>query len=200
MEQRKEKEGFKVIDDYFAGLSDAKRLQADNAFLYTRYTLNLDNDRARFMVANLDKFDKKTKPQIEARIQLLYHNALTSYFSGYLLREKKYNETDYQKLKSEIIGMHLDEKYEYAPMFRLIESRVKDDDNTFLANCDKEYDNLNSRDKTLLILNLTRLIDSKDKDVLKQISTFIRSRLSTMEANTISLAGRLLSSIEEMDS
>ena len=183
-----------------AGLSDAKRLQADNAFLYTRYTLNLDNDRARFMVANLDKFDKKTKPQIEARIQLLYHNALTSYFSGYLLREKKYNETDYQKLKSEIIGMHLDEKYEYAPMFRLIESRVKDDDNTFLANCDKEYDNLNSRDKTLLILNLTRLIDSKDKDVLKQISTFIRSRLSTMEANTISLAGRLLSSIEEMDS
>ena len=96
--------------------------------------------------------------------------------------------------------MHLDEKYEYAPMFRLIESRVKDDDNTFLANCDKEYDNLNSRDKTLLILNLTRLIDSKDKDVLKQISTFIRSRLSTMEANTISLAGRLLSSIEEMDS
>ncbi len=52
MEQRKEKEGFKVIDDYFTGLSDAKRLQADNAFLYTRYTLNLDNDRARFMVAN----------------------------------------------------------------------------------------------------------------------------------------------------
>uniref|UniRef100_UPI0025E8F53D thioredoxin domain-containing protein n=1 Tax=Prevotella sp. TaxID=59823 RepID=UPI0025E8F53D len=200
MEQRKEKEGFKVIDDYFTGLSDAKRLQADNAFLYTRYTLNLDNDRARFMVANLDKFDKKTKPQIEARIQQLYHNALTSYFSGYLLREKKYNEADYQKLKSEIIGLHLDDKYEYAPMFRLIESRVKDDDTTFLAHCNEEYDKLNPRDKTLLVLNLTRLIDSKDKEVLKQISTFIRSRLSTMEANTISLAGRLLSSIEEMDS
>lgn len=200
MQQRKEDEGFKVIDDYFENLSNAKRLHADNVFLYTRYTLNLDNDRARFMVANHDKFDKQVKPLIEERIQQLYHNALTSYFSGYLLREKKYKESDYQKLKSEILGMHLDDNYEYAPMFRLIESRVKDDDNTFLAHCNEEYDKLNPRDKTLLVLNLTRLIDSKDKDVLKQISTFIRSRLSTMEANTISLAGRLLSSIEEMDS
>lgn len=196
MQQRKEDEGFKVIDDYFASLSDTKRLHADNAFLYTRYTLNLDNDRARFMVANLDKFDKKVKPQIEERIQQLYHNALTSYFSGYLLREKKYHEADYQKLKKEILDLHLDEKYEYAPMFRLIESRVKDDDHTFLANCDKEYDNLNSRDKTLLVLNLTRLIDSKNKDILKGISTFVRSRLATMEPNIISLAGRLLESVE----
>lgn len=199
MEQRKEDEGFRVIDDYFASLSDSKRLNADNAFLYTRYTLNLDNDRARFMVANHDKFDKKVKPLIDTRMQQLYHNALTSYFSGYLLREKKYEEASYQKLKSDIIGLHLDEKYEYAPMFRLIESRVKDDDNTFLANCDQEYDKLNPRDRTLLILNMTRLIDSKDKDILGQISTFIRSRLAKMEPNTISLAGRLLDSIEAKD-
>lgn len=199
MEQRKEAEGFKVIDDYFNSLSDKKRLSADNAFLFTRYTLNLDNDRARFMVANHDRFDKKVQEAIYTRIQNLYHNALTTYFSGYQMREKKYVEADYQKLKSEMLAMHLDQKYEYAPMFRLIESRVADDDNTFLNNCDREYDNLNPRDRTLLILNLTRLIEPKDQAMKQKLSTFIRSRLATMEPNTISLAGRLLDSIEAKD-
>lgn len=199
MEQRKEAEGFKVIDDYFNSLSDKKRLSADNAFLFTRYTLNLDNDRARFMVANHDRFDKKVQEAIYTRIQNLYHNALTTYFSGYQMREKKYVEADYQKLKSEMLAMHLEQKYEYAPMFRLIESRVADDDNTFLNNCDREYDNLNPRDRTLLILNLTRLIEPKDQAMKQKLSTFIRTRLATMEPNTISLAGRLLESIEAKD-
>ncbi len=113
---------------------------------------------------------------------------------------KKYNEADYQKLKSEIIGLHLDDKYEYAPMFRLIESRVKDDDTTFLAHCNEEYDKLNPRDKTLLVLNLTRLIDSKDKEVLKQISTF-DSFTPVNDGGKYYLFGRnTASSIEEMDS
>ena len=197
MEQQKEDDGFKVINDYFNSLSDNKRLQADNAFLFTRYTLDLEDEKAKFMVANHDKFDKKVKEQINARIQQLYHNALTSYFSGYLLREKKYNETDYQRLKSQILSLQLDKDYAYAPMFRLIESRVKDDDTTFLANCAKEYEQLSQRDRTLLILNLTRLIDTKDKETLKDISSFVRNRLVSMDANTISLAGRLLSSIEQ---
>ena len=199
MEQRKEDEGFNVIADYFNSLSDKKRLSADNAFLFTRYTLDLNNDRARFMVANHDRFDKKVQEAIYTRIQNLYHNALTTYFSGYQMREKKYVEADYQKLKSEMLAMHLDQKYEYAPMFRLIESRVADDDNTFLNNCDREYDNLNPRDRTLLILNLTRLIEPKDQAMKQKLSTFIRTRLATMEPNTISLAGRLLESIEAKD-
>ena len=199
MEQRKEDEGFKVIADYFNGLTDKQRLSADNAFLFTRYTLDLNNDRTRFMVANRDKFDKKAQGPVNERIQLLYHNALTSYFSGYLLRENKYNEADYKKLKDEICQLRLDKKYEYAPMFRLIESRVKDDDNTFIDNCDADYSKLNPRDRTLLILNLTRLVDSKAPETLKRLSSFIRTRLATMEPNTISLAGRLLESIEAKD-
>lgn len=197
MEQRREAEGFKVIDDYFNSLSDKKRLSADNAFLFTRYTLNLDNDRARFMVANHDRFDKKVQEAIHMRIQNLYHSALTTYFSGYQMREKKYKEPEYQKLKSEMLSMHLDREYEYAPMFRLIESRVADDDNTFLDNCNSEYDNLNPRDRTLLILNLTRLVDTNDTAMKQRLSDFIRSRLAKMDGNTISLAGRLLDSIEK---
>ena len=52
MEQRKEDEGFKVIDDYFASLSEADRLKAENEFIFTVYTIDLDNDRARFMISH----------------------------------------------------------------------------------------------------------------------------------------------------
>ena len=197
MEQRKEAEGFKVIDDYFNSLSDKKRLSADNAFLFTRYTLNLDNDRARFMVANHDRFDKKVQEAIYTRIQNLYHNALTTYFSGYQMREKKYVEADYQKLKSEMLAMHLDQKYEYAPMFRLIESRVGDDAHPILHHCNPPYDHLNPRARPLVLLNLTRLVEPKDQAMKQKLSTFIRSRLAKMDGNTISLAGRLLDSIEQ---
>ena len=81
-------------------------------------------------------------------------------------------------------------------MFELVESRVKDSDAVFLDNCERVYDTLDSKDRTLLLLNLTRLIDTKDKAMHKRMSTFIRSRLSTMDANTISLAGRILGTIE----
>ena len=91
--------------------------------------------------------------------------------------------------------MHKD--YPYAPMFALIESRVKDNDLTFLLCCNREYNNLDANDRTLLILNLTRLFDTQDKTTLKQLSAFIRSHLAEMDAKTIIYAGQILSEIEQ---
>ena len=41
MEQRKEAEGFKVVNDYYASLTEVQRLESQNSFLFTRYTLDL---------------------------------------------------------------------------------------------------------------------------------------------------------------
>ena len=83
-------------------------------------------------------------------------------------------------------------------MFRLIEARIAtQDDGKFFAECKAEYDNLEPNDKTLLILNLTRLITTDNQDVLKDISSFIRQRLATMDTSTISLCASLLKSVED---
>ena len=43
---------------------------------------------------------------------------------------------------------------------------------------------------------MTRLIQTEDKGILKNMSQFIRSRLSILSPNAISLSGRILDEIE----
>lgn len=196
MEQGKEEEGFRIINDYYASLTDEQRVAAPNVFLFTRYTLDINDAKARFMVAHRDEFDASVRGAVMERIGRLYNMALTTYFSGYVFSENKYKEEDYAALKKEIQDLGLEAEGKYAPMFRLIECRAKSDDATFLSMCGKEYDALSESARDLLIMNMTRLIKTDDKEILKDMSRFIRERLSGLRPSTISLSGRILDDIE----
>jgi len=196
MEQDKEAEGFRIINDYYASLTDEQRVAAPNVFLFTRYTLDINDEKAKFMVAHRDEFDASVRGAVMERIGRLYNSALTAYFSGYILSENKYKEEDYVALKKDIQDLGLEAEGKYAPMFRLIECRVKSDDATFLSMCGKEYDTLSESARNLLIINMTRLIETDDKEMLKGMSRFIRERLSGLKPSTISLSGRILDGIE----
>lgn len=197
MEQRKEDEGFQVVNDYFNSLSEKERLNSANAFLYTRYTIALNDPKADFMVAHRNEFAEPAKTAILERIGRLYHSEFTTYFSGYKWAEKLFNEEEYQALKNSLYELNLVGLNNYEPMFRLVEARVAVDDKAFLELCKAEYDNLSESGKSLLMMNMTRLVPSKDPEVLKGMSEFIRSKLATSTANVIMLSGRLLQSIEE---
>ncbi len=197
MEQRKEEEGFKVVNGYFDGLSDAERLSADNLFLYTRYTLDVNDVKAQYLIENKDKFQSELKETVDKRVQELFRNEVVGYFSGYRWSSNQYVEADYQKLKAKILSLKLDKTYPYLPMFELIECRVKSDDSAFLDACQKQYASLAPVDRDLLIMNMSRLIKSKDQTVLKNASSFIRSHLSELRPDVIVLAGRVLVGLEE---
>jgi thiol-disulfide isomerase/thioredoxin len=196
MEQKREEDGFNVINNYFDALSDKERVSAPNAFIYLRYTLKLDDPKAKFMVFHRDEFGQEVLPEIKERIQRLYRQEVTTYLSGYQMRENKYKEEEYQALKQEIISLGLDKDYEYAPIFELIESRVKNDDATFMADCNRLYGSLNANDQLLLLMNITRLVQTEDKEVIGSIVTFIRSRLSDMSPMSLSVSARILDSLE----
>lgn len=196
MEQRKEKEGFEIVNNYFESLSEAERLKEVNAFLFTRYTLNIDDAKARFMVAHRDEFDATVKEEIAERVARLYRAKLIMYFSGYQLRSNLYKEEEYQMLKNEICSLGLDKEYKYAPMFRLIEGRLICNDEAYVDMCVKEYDGLEEADRSLLIMNLTRLIQTDDVAILKRMSEFIRNHLREMVPSCISVASRALEDIE----
>lgn len=197
MEKNKENEGFKVINDYFNSLSDAERMNPANAFLFTRYTVALNDPKVDFMVAHRNEFDESVKDAIMERIGRLYHSEFTTYFSGHKWSQKLFNEEEYEALKKMLYELDLVEKNQYEPMFRLVEARVKVDDKAFLKLCKAEYKKLNESGKGLLIMNITRLIPSKDPEILKSMSEFVRGQLPTSNPNVIMLSGRLLQSIEE---
>ena len=197
MEKGNEDEGFQVVNEYFNSLSDAERLSSANSFLYTRYTVSLNEPKADFMFAHRNEFEEPAKSAILERIGRLYHSEFTTYFSGYKWAEKLFNEEEYQALKKTLYELNLVEKNRYEPMFRLVEARITVDDKAFLELCEVEYDNLSESGKNLLMMNMTRLIPSKEPEILKGMSAFIRGRLATSTPNVIMLSGRLLQSIEE---
>lgn len=196
MQQEKEKEGFEIVNGYFNSLTDAQRLDVVNAFLFTRYTIDLDDAKAAFMVEHRDKFDPSVKQTIADRIAQLYRSKLMTYFSGYQLRSNLYKEEEYQALKAKISELGLDKDYNYASIFRLIEGRLVCDDNAYIDLCEKEYNELEDKDRSLLIMNMTRLIQTKEQETLKKMSAFIRNHLREMSPSCISVSGRTLDVIE----
>jgi hypothetical protein len=131
------------------------------------------------------------------RIDALYHSELARYFSGYMYREKKYNDEEYAALKKDIKEIGLDKNYNYDIMFSFIEKRLSAaNDAEYLTFIEGNYEQLEPREKDLLVFNLTRLLNSEDPDMRQGISKFLRSRLATMSPTSISFAARTLGNVE----
>ena len=147
-----------------------------------------------FKVGYIQIIDRKT---IYDKIEHLYNLELGRYFSGYMFREGVYKEEDYQALKRKIQELGLVEKNKYEPMFRLIEGRVRENDATFMRLCWENFEALSGTARNLLIMNMTRLVQSEDQEVLRQMSEFVRTYLKVLPPAVVSFAGRMLDGIEE---
>ena len=51
--------------------------------------------------------------------------------------------------------------------------------------------------RNLLIMNITRLVQTEDQEILQQMAEFVRANLSILPPAIISFAGRMLDGIEE---
>lgn len=181
-----------LVQDYYAGLSDAERLKEENLFIYMDYTHSASEASARFMVAHREDFPAEVKEQVQERIAELYEMEVAGYFSG----EKAYDAAAYGELKDEVKQLGLEtEKFE--PAFRFIECHAKGDLNAYLAFCEKEYDKLPERFRSTLIYSLAQLLDTDDVEVLERANRFVRSRLEDMPVNEIYFASMTIRALEE---
>lgn len=103
------------------------KLAPENLFVFTRYTFDVADPKCQFWTKNVEKADSKTKEIALAHLQKLYHSATSTYLSGYVFAENKFNEAEYQQLKQDIYSLKLDQKYPFAPVFELIECYAKGD-------------------------------------------------------------------------
>jgi len=96
MTNDKEQEGYQVVNEYFKTLSNKQRLLPRNLFLFTRYTVSLDDEKAKFLLQNEALFPKESSQKVTEHLDKLIAMALSSYFSGYRWSEKKFHEAEYQ--------------------------------------------------------------------------------------------------------
>lgn len=199
MEQGKEDEGYRIVNDYFNSLTDARKMAPENFFLFSRYTLSLDDVKAGFLSAHFAEFDPAVREKAEAHVQKLYRTTLVSYLSGFMFEDGKYDEATYGKLKQDILALGLDKTYPYAPVFALIECYAKGDKAAYVALLKQEQKELAPGDLELVLLNTTRLLPAAttDKALLAGMAGFIRSLLPGMKPSTIMMMGQLLGSLEQ---
>ena len=198
MEQRQEDEGYRIVNDYFNSLTDAEKLAAENFFLFSRYTITLDDPKAEFYVTHRAELAPDVREQGEKHAQQLYRSQLVSYLSGFMFAEGKYDEAAYQKLKQAIISNGLDKSYPYAPLFELVECYAKGDKAAYLALLKSKQPEMNKGDFDLLLLNFSRLFPegSTDKALRAEAAQYIRSLLPTLKPSTIMMMGQLLMGLE----
>lgn len=197
MTNDKEQEGYQVVNEYFKTLSNKQRLLPRNLFLFTRYTVSLDDEKAKFLLQNEALFPKESSQKVTEHLDKLIAMALSSYFSGYRWSEKKFHEAEYQWLKQLIKKRNTESADVNEAVFTLIESRVKNSDEKFLQDCIQQYDILNKVYQETLIMNLGRLFPNPNKLIIPQIATFIRGKLYDMPPSVIILSGHILNSLAE---
>lgn len=197
LEKRNEEAGFKILNDYFNSLTDAQRMLAENYFIFGRYTFDLADPKAQFLVNHYNEFDASVRQEATARAQRLYHGALVPYLSGYMFSEKKYDAKAYEELKNAIIAHGFDKTYPYAPLFALVECYAKGDYSQYLDLLIAQREQMDEKDFDLLLLNLNRLFPLSSDDALKEkLIKYVRSVLPELRPNTIVLMGRFLGSVE----
>lgn len=197
MEQRKEKEGFDVINDYWDSLTDAQRLQHDNTFLFTVYTIDLNDPKADFMKKHINDFDEADKGAVKGRMSQLLNSELRKYLSGFYWKEGKYTTENFEALKADLASLGLNEGGKNDLVYQFVELRPTVDDAAYLTFMLNNFNKLNKQDQELVTFNLERLFDCTNPETSAQIVKFIREQLPTMTPVAIQFAGRTLGNIEK---
>ena len=197
LENKDEETGFRILNDYFDSLSDKERKSAENFFIFGRYTLDLADAKAQFLVKNCKKFDPAVREEAITRAEMLYRNAFIPYLSGYMFVERKFDQEAYNKLKNELIELGFDKTYPYGPLFELVECYRQKDYVRYVEMLKEKRPEMNVQDFDLILLNIYRLLPlDKDKQLASMVSKYVRSVLPELRPNTISLMGRLLGALE----
>ena len=195
-ESKDEKAGLKIIDDYFNSLTDEQRVAPENAFIFLTYTVNLDDPRSIYLDKNIDRFPAETKAKAMERLQRLYSSKFSTYFSGYMFREGKYNADEFAAFKKRVAELGAVEAADLESMCEFIEKRPTCNDTEYLAYCAENLNKLSKHGKEMLIMNTTRLIEPSTPELKAGISKFIRSNLADLPAYAIQMAGYTLNQVE----
>ncbi len=197
LQSRKEDEGFKVINDYYDSLSVADRLKEENAFLFKVYTVDLESDRARFMQEHLNEFPEAVRKDVLTVLGSLYNQELSTYFSGYMYREGKYDPAKFADLKSKIAKYNLDKDGTTGIIYDFVEKRASSTDPEYLEYCERRFNELSPRSRDVLIMNMARLFSVDTPEMKESVAKFLRSHLSNLSPVAIQFAGRTLGTLEE---
>lgn len=192
LDEKKQKEAFDIVRDYFSNLKDTEKLTAENLFVYSVYTTSPVEESAQFMIANRKKFDPAIKEKIAQRIEDLFQLQINNYLMGI----SPFVQREFEGIKKQIDELGLNSRDQYSAALQLIEGYADGDLNHFLSLCEANFSKLSPDQQSSMLSQFSSLINTEDKSIRQRASRFIRQQLPDMEASLIMFAAIELTKLE----
>lgn len=187
-----EEEANRIVQDYFASLSETERYKAENFFVYRKFSQTPETASAKFMIDNIDRFPADMKSYIDTIVKHLYFNTIASYIGGHL----PFDADNYKAAKQTIKRLGLNADKSYDELFRFLDELQKGDLSRYIDFCSANIDKLDRRMQNTLMFGMGNTIPTDQTELRKKAARFIRSLLADMDANDILFAAYTISELE----
>ncbi len=183
----------KIVNDYYATLSDAQKLEEKNFFVFSySYCSNPADVKAKWLVENKGKFAAERQDKVKETLE-----NLCLYRTGTLLQcIEEYTADDIDLLASTMKVAECNTKGEHDPALRILKARL-DGDEAYLAQLKKDFTKLVIEEQSSVAVTFDSGIKSNDKEVLDKANKFIRSQLPIMDATNIYYAAMAIMKLEK---
>ena len=181
-----------MVQDYYAGLTDAQRLDPANMFVYSAYTKSIEDASARFLADNLAKFPAESQAEAGEIVKKLYKYEGFMMFGG----DKTPTKERLAAYKADLKRLGLNNDGYYDNMLRLMEAYEGDGDR-YMQLCRQYYPTFDISQKANMMGSLANKFKEADEATKKKAARVIREQLPDMETDLLYTAVMELMSLEK---
>ena len=174
MEKGNETEGYEIANKYFNSLSKKKLRDPSNWFLFERYTLDRNDQKAKYLLQNKKQFVKKNgEEKVNKVLNGFVQSEVLSYLSGYRFKENSFNEKEYNSLKNTIAQAQLPDSFAYAHALSIIDARAQKDFDLYLTKVENHFQDLHKFSKFVIMINMSSSLKEASDEVKLRAADFL---------------------------
>ena len=184
-----------VANDYFNSLSDKDKLSNDNFFLYSDCCEETADTKIQYLLANKVKVNSTDKAEADSILKKIFTNELLTSVSFY----KPFDKSTYATFRQQFFTFDFANTPEYEGMIDVLDAYATGDLYNYIEAVKKNADDKCGKNSFYVYYGLSAALKDADKATKQCASKLIRSRLATMEVNSIMYMGQVLSNLENED-
>ena len=169
-----------LVQDYFAGLTDAQRLDPENMFVYADYTNSVDSESGKFLTQNVKEFPAASSEEINSIIRKLFLREEYSMLSTI----KATTEESIDSFEKDVKRLSLNSDGHYDNSLKLMRA-YSGDGNDYLQLCRSLFKSLDPTQQTAVMESISEKFANADADTKKAASRVIREQLIDMDSNML---------------
>lgn len=181
----------RMVQDYYAGLTDAQKRSKDNLFVYRSYTASVDEAPAKYLVANRQRFAPELQAEVDSIIGEIYKMEVYFYLSG----DNRFDAAKLKDIQQTVKRLRLDKDGKFRTAFFFLDPKAQTA-GALIDVIDKHFYELDDSYQAGLMDGLTRRFTQADQSVKNKLARSLRLKLPNMSLESTSTAITTITELE----